>query len=197
MIEEITSAPALVAGEWRHDGPSAERIGPYLRRVVTRAVSATSADVTRVVSYESGAARAVARLSPAARADVLDQAAQLATERRDQLATRLAVELGKPVKDGRGEIDRVADTLAVCAAEARRIGGELLPVAGWARGAGNTALTYRAPAGVALAITPFNAPANLLAHKLGASFAAAAARRRRHRGAAVRGGRGGGDQLHR
>ena len=60
----------------------------------------------------------------------------------------------------------------MCAAEARRIGGELLPVAGWGRGAGNTALTYRAPAGVALAITPFNAPANLLAHKLGASFAA-------------------------
>ena len=48
----------------------------------------------------------------------------------------------------------------------------MLPVAGWARGIGNTALTYRAPVGVALAITPFNAPANLLAHKLGASFAA-------------------------
>ena len=45
-------------------------------------------------------------------------------------------------------------------------------MAGWGRGIGNTALTYRAPAGVALAITPFNAPANLLAHKLGASFAA-------------------------
>src|SRR4029434_2111710 len=75
-------------------------------------------------------------------------------------------------KDGRAELDRVADTFAVCAAEARQIGGDLLPVAGWGRGVGNTALTYRAPAGVALAITPFNAPANLLAHKLGASFAA-------------------------
>jgi acyl-CoA reductase-like NAD-dependent aldehyde dehydrogenase len=48
----------------------------------------------------------------------------------------------------------------------------VLPVAGWQRGVGNTALTYRAPAGVAVAITPFNAPANLLAHKLDASFAA-------------------------
>ena len=170
--EEVTSAPALVAGKWIKDGPTAERVGPYLRRVVTRAVTATSADVTSAVRYAPAAARAVARVSPAARADALDRAAQLAAERRDQLATQLAVELGKPLKDGRGEIDRVADTLAVCAAEARRIGGELLPVAGWARGAGNTALTYRAPAGVALAITPFNAPANLLAHKLGASFAA-------------------------
>jgi acyl-CoA reductase-like NAD-dependent aldehyde dehydrogenase len=170
--EGITSAPALVAGEWQSDGPAAERTGPYLRRVVTRAVTATSADVTRATRYAAQAARAVARLSPAARADILDRAAGLAAARRGELADQLAVELGKPVKDGRGEIDRVADTLAVCAAEARRIGGELLPVAGWARGVGNTALTYRAPAGVALAITPFNAPANLLAHKLGASFAA-------------------------
>jgi acyl-CoA reductase-like NAD-dependent aldehyde dehydrogenase len=172
MTEEITSAPALVAGEWLRDGPFADRIGPYLRRVVTRCVAATAADVTRAVRYAPDAARAVGRISPAARADVLDRAARLAHERRDTLAAQLAVELGKPVKDGRGEIDRVADTLAVCAAEARRIGGELLPVAGWERGVGNTALTYRAPAGVALAITPFNAPANLLAHKLGASFAA-------------------------
>lgn len=172
ITEERTTAPALVAGEWMRDGPWMERTGPYLRRVVTQAVAASPADVARALRCAPSAARAVARLSPAARADVLDRAARLATERRDALAALLGVELGKPVKDGRGEIDRVADTLAVCAAEARRIGGEVLPVAGWARGVGNTALTYRAPAGVALAITPFNAPANLLAHKLGASFAA-------------------------
>jgi acyl-CoA reductase-like NAD-dependent aldehyde dehydrogenase len=172
ITEEIASAPALVAGEWLRDGPWAHRAGPYLRRVVSRAVQASPADVARAAGYARDAAPAVARLAPAARADVLHRAARLAAERRDRLATLLALELGKPVRDGRGEIDRVADTLAVCAAEARRIGGELLPVAGWGRGAGNTALTYRAPAGVALAITPFNAPANLLAHKLGASFAA-------------------------
>ena len=129
-------------------------------------------DVGRAIGYARDAARIVAGLAPATRADVLDRASAAAAERREGLARLLALELGKPLKDGLGEIDRVADTLAVCAAEARQIGGELLPVAGWARGVGNTALTYRAPAGVALAITPFNAPANLLAHKLGASFAA-------------------------
>jgi acyl-CoA reductase-like NAD-dependent aldehyde dehydrogenase len=172
ITEEIASAPALVAGEWRRNGPWTERTGPYLRRVVSRAAQASPDDVTRAARFARDAAPAVAGLAPAARAEILDQAARLAAGRRDALATLLALELGKPVKDGRGEIDRVADTLAVCAAEARRTGGELLPVAGWDRGVGNTALTYRAPAGVALAITPFNAPANLLAHKLGASFAA-------------------------
>src|SRR4051812_28285480 len=115
----------------------------------------------------------MARLAPATRAGILETASRPAGERRAEVARLIALELGKPVKDGLGEMDRVADTFAVGAAEARRIGGDLLPVAGWERGVGDTALTYRAPAGVALAITPFNAPANLLAHKLGASSAAA------------------------
>ena len=147
-------------------------MGPYVRRVVSRAPLADAGQITDALSYAERNRRFVASLSPAFRAGVLERASAMAARRRDELARLLALELGKPLKDGRGEIDRVADTLAVCAAEARRIGGEVLPVAGWARGVGNTAFTVRVPAGVALAITPFNAPANLLAHKLGASFAA-------------------------
>jgi acyl-CoA reductase-like NAD-dependent aldehyde dehydrogenase len=165
-------APALLAGKWIEDGPAAERTGPFTRTVVSRARAAQLAETTVAAEYAQSAARTVARLAPATRATVLDRAAALASEHRDAIARLIALELGKPLKDGRGELDRVADTFAVCAAEARQIGGDVLPVAGWARGVGNTALTYRAPAGVALAITPFNAPANLLAHKLGASFAA-------------------------
>ncbi|MFI5914361.1 aldehyde dehydrogenase family protein [Dactylosporangium sp. NPDC051541] len=166
-------APALIAGEWTTDGATAERVGPYVRAVVSRAVRADDAMVRTAVHYaHNGGRQAMAALAPATRSGILERAAAAALRQRAALAELLALELGKPVKDGGGEIDRVADTLAVCAAEARRIGGDVLPVAGWARGVGNTALTYRAPAGVALAITPFNAPANLLAHKLGASFAA-------------------------
>jgi acyl-CoA reductase-like NAD-dependent aldehyde dehydrogenase len=181
MLEEIlrtvsevsvVQAAALVAGSWTTAGPQGDRIGPYARQVVSRAPQAQPEDVQAVLAFAEQSAREIARLSPATRADVLERAAITVGEHREELARLLALELGKPVKDGRGELDRVADTFAVCAAEARQIGGENLPVAGWARGVGNTALTFRAPVGVALAITPFNAPANLLAHKLGASFAA-------------------------
>ncbi|MFI0355780.1 aldehyde dehydrogenase family protein [Actinomadura sp. 9N407] len=168
----VVQAAALVAGQWITDGPQSERIGPYLRHPVSRAPAAGPEDIAAVLAYACTSARTVAMLAPAARAGILERASAAAAEKRGDLARLLALELGKPVKDGLGEIDRVADTFAVCAAEARRIGGETLPVAGWDRGIGNTAFTYRAPAGVALAITPFNAPANLLAHKLGASFAA-------------------------
>ena len=88
-------------------------------------------------------------------------------------ARLIALELGKPVKDGlrrdgprrghaRGLRGRGPARSAASCCRSPAGGGAI----------GNTALTYRAPAGVALAITPFNAPANLLAHKLGASFAA-------------------------
>lgn len=170
--DAVRTAAALVAGDWIAAGPTADRTGPYVRRVVTVARMAEPSDVDAVAAYARGAAKRMARLAPAARAEILDDAARLAHERREDFARLIALELGKPVKDGLGELDRVADTFMICAAEARQIGGEMLPIAGWRRGIGNTAFTYRAPAGVALAITPFNAPANLLAHKLGASFAA-------------------------
>jgi len=170
--DAVVRVPSLLGGKWIADGPSAERVGPFTRSAVSRARVAEPQDARVAAEYAKFGARAIARMAPATRAEILDRAATLAVEHRDAFARLIALELGKPVKDGRGELDRVADTFAVCAAEARQIGGDLLPAAGWARGVGNTVLTYRAPAGVALAITPFNAPANLLAHKLGASFAA-------------------------
>lgn len=170
--EDIVHAPCFVAGRWRTSDERAERLGPYLRRVVSTGHVATPAMVDESLAYAQQSSRAVEALSPADRADILDRAADSVDRRRDEFAELLALELGKPVRDGRGETVRVADTLRVSAAEARRLGGEVLPTAGWARGVGTTAMTYRAPVGVVLAITPFNAPANLLAHKLAASFAA-------------------------
>src|SRR5688572_17493694 len=169
---EQADVGCLVAGEWITVGAHVERTGPWVREVVSRARQANSDDVHRARAYAARAAKVIGRIAPAGRAAVLERASALANTRRDEFARLLALELGKPLKDGLGEMDRVADTFLVAAAEARQINGEVLPVAGWARGVGTTAFTYRAPAGVALAITPFNAPANLLAHKLAASFAA-------------------------
>lgn len=170
--DEIPRVGCLVAGEWVNTGPRLDREGPWTRTVVSSTRQADEHDVEAALAYARGGARVIARMSPAARAAVLERAAAEILRQKDRLARLLALELGKPVKDGRGEIDRVADTFTVSAAEARQIGGEVLPVAGWARGVGTTAFTYRAPVGTALAITPFNAPANLLAHKLAAAFAA-------------------------
>ncbi|MGS2648212.1 aldehyde dehydrogenase family protein [Streptosporangium sp. LJ11] len=171
-MDAVQEAECLIAGKWLGAGPRSDRVGPYVRRVVSRARLAGPDDIATALDYARRSAGAVARLAPATRATILERASAAVTARAEEFARLLALELGKPLKDGRGEMLRVADTFAVAAAEARAIGGEVLPVAGWARGVGNTAITQRAPAGPVLAITPFNAPANLLAHKLAASFAA-------------------------
>src|SRR5689334_9866333 len=96
-------AAALIGGRWRTEGPQSERVGPYLRTTVSRAPAAGPADVADVRGHARAYARAVARLAPASRADVLERASCAATDNRDDLARLLALELGKPVRDGLGE----------------------------------------------------------------------------------------------
>ena len=161
----------FVAGQWT-DGPLVDRTGPWTGTVVSRAAQATLDDAETALAYASRSAATVESWSPAARAAVLERASVLAVERLDDIARLLVLELGKPLKDSRNEVRRAAETFAITAAEARRIGGEVLPTPGWDRGVGTMAMTYKAPVGVVVAITPFNAPVNLLAHKLAAAFAA-------------------------
>lgn len=164
--------PAYVDGTWRSTSDVAERFGPYARRVVSRAALADTELVAQALRSAAANRPTVAELSPSDRADILERAAALTDERSDDIARRLALELGKPVRDGRGEALRVSATFRVAAAETRRLGGALLPAEGWPLGRGSTVITRTTPVGVVLAITPFNAPANLLAHKLAASFGA-------------------------
>src|SRR6266516_2052100 len=82
-------APALVAGEWRHEGPWAERIGPYSGQVVSRAPQAGPDDVAVTLRYARAGAEVVRALSPAARAAVLQRAAETAMARRDAMARLL------------------------------------------------------------------------------------------------------------
>jgi acyl-CoA reductase-like NAD-dependent aldehyde dehydrogenase len=101
-ILKAAQAPALLAGAWVTEGPSADRIGPYTRTVVSRARVCDAADVTAATRHAARAAKVVARLAPATRAGVLETAARLAGDRRADFARLIALELGKPVKDGLG-----------------------------------------------------------------------------------------------
>src|SRR5687767_12231404 len=101
--DEISEVGCLIAGSWvTSGGTSAERVGPWTRTVVSTTRQAAAEDVEAALAYARRGARAVARMSPAARAAVLERAAAEALRRRDGLARLLALELGKPVKDGRG-----------------------------------------------------------------------------------------------
>ncbi|MGN6089874.1 MAG: aldehyde dehydrogenase family protein [Actinomycetales bacterium] len=108
-----------------------------------------------------------------ARAAVLDRAATLLEERVEEFARTMALEAGKPLRDARAEVARCLDTLRFSAAEARRLSGDVVPLAaGVGAASGRIGFALRVPVGVVAAITPFNFPLNLVAHKLGPAIAA-------------------------
>lgn len=112
------------------------------------------------------------RLPTHRRAAILEGTSRRLAERADALATRIARESGKPITFARGEVARAVVTFHLAAGEAERLGGEVVPVDLEPRGEGRLCLTQRVPRGPVAAISPFNFPLNLVAHKLGPAFAA-------------------------
>ena len=142
---------------------------PFSGGVVGAVPEASLDDVDRAVQT----ARTHLPAPPAAeRAQVLERAALLVAARRDTLAQTLAAEAGKPVTQARGEVTRCIDTLTFAAVEARRLAGEVVPMDSSASGAGKVAFTTKVPVGVIAAISPFNFPLNLVAHKVAPAVAA-------------------------
>ena len=103
---------------------------------------------------------------------MLDRAAHLVAEREDELTATIAAEAGKPVKTARVEAQRCVGTLTFSAVEARVLTGEMVPMEAGPAGEGKLGFVIRVPYGVVGAISPFNFPLNLVAHKLGPAIAA-------------------------
>ena len=115
----------------------------------------------------------VMRILPThARAGVLERAATFIERDGEELARLMAREGGKPIRFARGEVARAVMTFKLGAEEARRLGGEVLPVDLEPRAEGRLCLTRRFPRGPVGAIAPFNFPLNLVAHKLSPAIAA-------------------------
>ncbi|QYN18103.1 aldehyde dehydrogenase family protein [Amycolatopsis sp. DSM 110486] len=111
-------------------------------------------------------------LPPHRRAEVLGAAARLVGERAEEFARLLLLEAGKPITAARGEVQRAITTLQLSADEARRLPSESVQMDAFPSGDGMFAFTVAEPLGVVAAITPFNFPLNLVAHKIGPALAA-------------------------
>ncbi|MFD0679679.1 MULTISPECIES: aldehyde dehydrogenase family protein [unclassified Paenibacillus] len=112
------------------------------------------------------------KLSPVERCNILLKAAQLLKERKEELALSLVREVGRTLKDCRIEIDRAVATFTISAEEAKRITGHCVPISGQQGNENRLSFTIRVPVGVVCAITPFNNPLNLTAHKIAPAIAA-------------------------
>ncbi len=144
---------------------------PYDDSVIGEIPAMTAADVDAAVAI----AKKALHDNPLPlwkRADILDKAAARLTERREEFAQIIAKEAAKPIKTARVEAERAVGTFQFAAAEARKLGGEMIPLDAIPAGEGKLGFTLRVPIGVVGAIAPFNFPLNLVAHKLGPAIAA-------------------------
>jgi len=169
---ETVTARLLIGGEWKVAGEMSPVIDPYRESLVGHAPRGSAADVAQALAAASLAAPAAAATPGHVRAGWLRNAADLLDERADAIAQLLARETGKALKDAQAEVRRSRDTLSLSADEAIRIEGEHVPLEGSEMGAGKLALLLRYPVGVVAALSPFNAPFNLAAHKLAPALAA-------------------------
>src|ERR671918_278343 len=168
---QATDHKLYVAGEWMETGEWSEVKAPYDGTVIGRVPKGDAALVGKAV--DAAAAAFEAGGFPAhERAAMLDRAAELVREREDDLTMTIAAEAGKPVKTARVEAQRCVSTLQFSAVAARTLTGELVPMEAGAAGEGKVGIVLRVPYGVVAAISPFNFPLNLVAHKLGPGIAA-------------------------
>jgi acyl-CoA reductase-like NAD-dependent aldehyde dehydrogenase len=169
MAEELRNR---VAGEWV-DSPEWDEVSnPYTGEPVARVPLATAEQMDRAIAASAEGAAAMAELSRYRRAEILHAIARGVEARREELAETITRESGKPIRFSLQEIDRAVHTFTLGAEEARRIGGEIVPVDITAATEGYESLYMRFPVGAIGALSPFNFPVNLTAHKLSPGLAA-------------------------
>jgi acyl-CoA reductase-like NAD-dependent aldehyde dehydrogenase len=143
---------------------------PYSGEVVGRAPKSGADEARRAID---AAAQALSSPLPAhERAAILDRAAGLLRDRHEEMAQTICKEAGKPIKTARVEASRAVSTYTFAAVEARKLAGDVVPMEASEAGEGKVAFTLRRPIGVIGAISPFNFPCNLVAHKLAPALAA-------------------------
>jgi acyl-CoA reductase-like NAD-dependent aldehyde dehydrogenase len=163
--------PLPLAGQRFTSGDTIEVKAPYDGAVIGVVPACGAEEVDRAVAVAVAAHRR-GPLPAWRRAEVLDTAARLLAERRDDFARTIALEAAKPIKTARVEAERAVSTFQFAAAEARTLAGDMVPLDASSAGEGRLGFTLRLPIGVVGAISPFNFPLNLVAHKLAPAIAA-------------------------
>jgi acyl-CoA reductase-like NAD-dependent aldehyde dehydrogenase len=168
---QATDHKLYVAGEWTETGEWSEVKAPYDETLIGRVPKGDAALVEKATSAAAAAFEG-GDFPAYERAAFLDRAAELVREREDDLTMTIAAEAGKPVKTARVEAQRCVGTLQFSAVAARTLTGHTVPMEAGAAGEGKLGMVIRVPYGVVGAISPFNFPLNLVAHKLGPAIAA-------------------------
>jgi acyl-CoA reductase-like NAD-dependent aldehyde dehydrogenase len=170
MATTVAERKLLVGGEWVETGDWIDVRSPYSGEVVGRVAKGGADETRRAID---AAERALREPLPVhKRAEILVKVVAGIARRHDEIARQISDEAGKPLKAARVEASRAMSTYTFAAVEARKLAGEVVPMDAAQAGEGKLAFTLRRPIGVVGAISPFNFPLNLVAHKLAPALAA-------------------------
>ncbi|MBI4498648.1 MAG: aldehyde dehydrogenase family protein [Chloroflexi bacterium] len=163
----------LLNGAWTagEGGPLEDR-SPATGELVALVSRAARGQVEAAIDGARAAFRAYRTVPAYRRGEMLHHVSRRIAEREEEFARLIALEVGKPIKTARVEVNRAVFTFRLAAEEAPRITGQTIPMDVVAGGEGRKGLSFRQPVGVVGAITPFNFPLNLVAHKVAPALAA-------------------------
>jgi acyl-CoA reductase-like NAD-dependent aldehyde dehydrogenase len=159
-------------GEWVDRDQKIEVRNPFDGSIVDTVPKGAPADAEAAVASAETGSRIMRAMPAYDRFKILRKAADLMLDRQNDLGHTISSEEGKVLREGVFEAQRSAITIEHSAEEAKRLGGEVLPLDGAPGAQGKLGFTLRVPCGVVLAITPFNFPLNLVCHKVGPALAA-------------------------
>jgi acyl-CoA reductase-like NAD-dependent aldehyde dehydrogenase len=162
----------LIDGKWTGNGPMLEVKNKYDGKLVGALPTATKEDLNNALDAAERAEDVMADMPAHKRAEILLRTAALLRERAEDMAKTIAAEAGKALKYARMEVDRAASTFTIASEEAKRLHGETIPLDAVPSGEGYFGFWTRRPVGVIAAISPFNFPLNLVAHKVAPALAA-------------------------
>ena len=161
----------LIDGKPRKGGGPEPVRNPFDGKPVAMVWRATGEIMDAAIASAQKAFEKTRALTTYERESILEKIAAGLHSRAEQIARTIVAEAGKPIALARGEVERGINTFAIAAREVHRIEGETMPLDVTAAGKGRFGLTRRFPLGTVAAITPFNFPLNLVAHKVAAAIA--------------------------
>lgn len=170
MLKEIEKFPLKIKGS--SGGELNEVKSPYNGETIAVVAQADEPAIKQAIAQAKECFDNVMRKLPAyKRSEILAKAAKLLGERHEEFARTIALEGGKPIKDARIEVSRAIMTFTIASEEALRLDGEQIAMDRQPGNEGRVGIIMREPIGVIGAITPFNFPLNLVAHKLAPAIA--------------------------
>lgn len=162
----------FIDGQWVSGGEPLEVRNKYSLKAMGSLPTARREEVDAAVGAAQRAAAVMAEMPSHRRGAILARAAALIQERKEDLARTIASEAGKALKFARIEVERASSTFTIASEEAKRLHGETIPLDAVSAGEGYFGFWMRRPVGVVAAISPFNFPLNLVAHKVAPALAA-------------------------